>query len=368
MSGPAGQVISYQPFDGRVDIIPQAPGGMRVRMPRWVQMKDVTIYVGDKVASVVQEGGYILLAHVPAKARVSVRYPLRELTENVAARGQSYQVRWRGDLVVDVSPSLGREPTYQNRMKPVIHQSLSASDFAVPDTYELQDAARLAAMSMLARMDLQRGGQGLALAWNAQTEWRDVPGGKELRVHLLSNRAVNGPPEAQLTSGMPIAAQVWSWLPYEGRAAVVAHQPLARLALRLPDGADPNAVRVQRWFSSDKHSRQSPATLDGQYVIVSDVTAGERIDIAFALEEYETIETAADIRYRVQWKGSIVLGLEPKGSRVPLLCPSSLAAGKQDAPMPAAVSMTGPFVALEPARVNLMPNLLVVPPGMRQCR
>jgi len=666
MSGPAGQIVSYQPFEGRVDVTPQSPGAVRVRLPRWVKPKDVTVFVGDTSAPLTCESGYVVLAHVPAKTRVSVRYPLRELTENIVAGGQNWQIQWKGDTVVGVSPSQGREPTYQNRLKPVIHQSLSASDFAVSDTYELQDAARLGAMSMLARMDLQRGGQpffriypfanppraehekwddgdmtgrytealimarrvtgipmdprenilhtylaglfdpadglcytrgtdwtprraclfsqstamlgllawhretgspearrlldrhveglmrlavdrgdyacfpkyefdgrqfvdepkgkdappwyggrlilplveywqlsgrddvraflekliryptqvssfikpdgevergegwwghlhstmdmaagitefgrltdrpelvawakrvydwighthttrygwvadvsgghicescaiasrirlglalyragaadpfgeidrhlrnqlledqfvdldflaplspqtprtdratftgidrmirgtfqcwgtandlighddiegcgagggvqGLALAWNAQIEWRDVQGGKELRIHLLFNRTVHGPAEAKLTSGTPIAAQVWSWLPYEGRAAVVAHQSLARLALRLPDGADLNDVRVQRSL----YSRESAATLDGQYVIIPDVAVGERTDVIFRLKEYDTAETAAGARYQVRWKGSTVLALEPKGPRVPL--------------------------------------------------
>jgi len=670
MSGPAGRVIGYQPFAGRVDVIPHSPGAVRVRLPQWVQPKDVMVFVDDKPTSGTHENGYLVLAHVPAGARVSVRYPLRELTEDVTAGGQTWRIRWKGDTVVGVSPSQGREPTYQNRLKPAIYQSLSASDFAVPDTYELQDAARLAAMSMLARMDPQRGGQpffriypfanppraehekwddgdmtgrytealimarrmtgmamdprenvlrtylaglfdpadglcytrgtdwtprraclfsqstamlgllawhhetgspdarrlldrhveglmhlavdrgdyayfpkyefdgrqfvdepkgkdappwyggrlilplveywqlsgrqdvrafleklirypvqvshfigpdgavergegwwghlhstmdmaagiaefgrltnrpelvewakrvydwigrtnttrygwvadvsggricescaiasrirlglalyragaadpfgemdrhirnqllenqfvdldflaplapqtprtdkatfagidrmirgtfqcwgtandlignddiegcgagggvqGLALAWNAQSEWRDVLGGKELRVHLLFNRAVRGPAQAQVTTGAPVAAQVWSWLPHEGRVAVVAHQPLARLALRLPDGADPNGAHVRRFSPSGTPGRESVPTLEGKYAMIPDVSVGERADLTFPLREYETVETANGVQYKVRWKGNAVLALEPRGTRVPL--------------------------------------------------
>jgi len=676
MSGPAGRVIGYEPFEGRVDIIPQAPGAVRVRLPRWAQPKDITVFIDNHAAPWTLENGYVVLAHVPAKARLCVRYPLRELTEDVVAGGQTYKVQWKGDTVVGVSPSCGREPTYRNRLKPAARPSLSTSDFAVPDTYELQDAARLATMSMLARMDLQRHGQpffrifpfanppraehekwddgdmtgrytealimarrmtgtpmdprenilhaylaslfdpadglcytqgtdwtprraclfsqstamlgllawhrqtgspearrlldrhfkglrrlavdrgdwayfpkyefdgrqfvdepkgkdappwyggrlilplveywqlsgrddvrvflekliryvtqvsnfikpdgevergegwwghlhgtmdmtagiaefgrladrpelvawarrvyewigrthttrygwvadvsggricescaiasrirlglalyragaadpfgeidrhirnhllesqfvnldflaplapqtprtgktvfagidrmirgtfqcwgtandlignddiegcgagggvqGLALAWDAQSEWRNVPGGKELRVHLLFNRAVRGPAEAVRANdysplpGAPIAAQVWSWLPYEGRVCVIAYQPLARLALRLPDGADPSVTRVRRSGPGTSISHGSATVLEGQYVIISDISAGERTEFVFGLKEYETTETAAGVRYRAHWKGSTVVGLEPKGTRVPL--------------------------------------------------
>jgi hypothetical protein len=162
------------------------------------------------------------------------------------------------------------------------------------------------------------GVQGLALAWDAQSEWRDVPGGKELCVHLLFNHAVRGPAGATITSGTPIAAQVWSWLPCEGRVRVITCQPLARLALRLPDGADPNGTRVQRSGPGTSANHESVAVLEGQYVIIPNISAGDRTEVVFGLKQYETTETAAGVRYRVHWKGSTVTSLAPRGTRVPL--------------------------------------------------
>ena len=201
-SGPAGQVIGYQPCAGRLDVIPRAPGAVRIRLPQCVQPKDVAVFVGgiqincrsqreeaqlSNPKSEIRdpksqtfppptpadtwwnlEDGYIVLASVPAQARVSVRYPLRDLTEEATAGGQKFRVRWIGDVVVGVNPSEGREPTYRNRLPPPLEPSAhsrreealtSKSAIKVPDTYDLQDAARLATASMLARMDLQRGGQ-----------------------------------------------------------------------------------------------------------------------------------------------------------------------------------------------------------------
>jgi len=176
------------------------------------------------------------------------------------------------------------------------------------------------------------GVQGLALAWNAQSERRDVSGGKELRIHLLFNRTVHAPAEAQITSGTPIAAQIWSWLPYEGHVGVLAHQPLTKLALRLPDGADPNTARVRRLIPSETHGRESAAVLEGKYVTIPDVKVGEKADVTFRLREYETVEIAAGVRYQVCWRGSSVLALEPKGTRVPLYVDRA-SLGKSKAPL-----------------------------------
>jgi len=43
------------------------------------------VLIGDTPASVTHEKGYVVLAHAPARARVSVHYPLRRTDENVVA-------------------------------------------------------------------------------------------------------------------------------------------------------------------------------------------------------------------------------------------------------------------------------------------
>ena len=705
-NGPAAEVIGYQPFAGRVDVIPHAPGAVRVRLPRWVNPDDVSVSVDGEnsrrqmipnLQSKVQspksendrrlasaatklfwtfEKSYVVLASVPAQARVSVFYPLRETEEDVIAGGPEFHVRWKGDVVVGISPSQGREPTYRNRLArskagvPPGPDGRDAGRALVPDTYGLQDAARLASLSMLARMDLSRGGQpffriypfasppraehekwddgdmtgryvealslarrmtgipmdpretllrqylaglfnpndglcytrgsdwtprraclfsqssamlgalawyretgspqarrlldrhvnglmrlavdrgdyvyfpkyefdgkqfvdepkgtdappwysgrlllpmveywqlsgredvrafiekliryttqvstfikpdgavergegwwghlhstmdmaagiagfgrltgrrelvewagrvydwigrthttrygwvadvsgghicescaiasrirlglalyragvvdpfgeidrclrnqllenqfsdlsflaplapdtprtaqatyvgidrmirgtfqcwgtandllghddiegcgagggvqGLALAWNAMAEWRDASGGKELRLHLLFNRRVHAAPQPPLTAGTPIAAEVWSWLPNEGRVLVVAHQPIARVALRLPDGAERASARVSRYPRTSNGVRDQAVELDGHYVLVSTVDAGERLELTFGLQRSESVEVAAGARYHTSWKGSAVLALEPRGTKVPL--------------------------------------------------
>jgi DUF1680 family protein len=668
MNGPAAEVIGYQPFEGRVDVIPRSPGTLRVRLPRWAGPDSVKVSVAGKPRQWNFENGYAVVAGLPPKTRVSIQYPLREREEDVVVGGQRFQVRWKGDVVVDVSPSRGREPTYCNRLKPVPANSNSQGLF--PDTYELQDAARLATLSMLARLDLQRGGQpffrlypfanppraehekwddgdtsgryveglilarrmtgipldprertlrdylaglfeakdglcytrgadwtprraclfsqssamlgllawyretgsatarklldqqvhgleqiasnhnnyvcfpkyeydgqqfvddpkgteappwyggrlilplveywqlsgsdqakpfleklvryvtevstfikpdgaveqgegwwghlhstmdmaagiaefgrltgrrelvdwakrvydwigrtqttrygfvadvaggkicescaiasrirlglalyragaadpfgeidrylrnqllenqfvdlrflhlpatqtprtdranyagldgmirgtfqcwgtandlighddiegcgagggvqGLALAWNAQAEWRDIPEGKELRLHLLFNRRIRAPAEPPLSSGTRVAAELWSYLPRTGKVRLIAHQPIARLALRLPDGVEARGARVQRTYPEKIIGHETSVKMEGKYALIPAVRAGEQIELSFPLKEYTTVELANKIRYHARWKGSWVLALRPQGTTAPL--------------------------------------------------
>jgi hypothetical protein len=169
------------------------------------------------------------------------------------------------------------------------------------------------------------GVQALALAREAQSEWRDVAGGKELRVNLLFSGKLRARPSAPFTLAAPIAAELWSFLPYEGRAVIRAHEPLDRLAVRMPDETDLNSARVIR--SVTRSGTQTPAVArrsetavhaEGKYAVLLKVAQGEEIEILFPLRTYETDETAAGRTYKARWKGSSVVGLVPAGERFPL--------------------------------------------------
>ncbi len=114
--GPAVRVTGCQPWAGGVDVIPHSPGALRVRVPDWVALDRITVQVDHQPVPWTITGRYLRLESVKAGSRVAVRYPLRQLTETVTAGGQTFQVRWRGDVVVELSPPGRREPTYQGRL------------------------------------------------------------------------------------------------------------------------------------------------------------------------------------------------------------------------------------------------------------
>ncbi|MBI4327722.1 MAG: hypothetical protein HY674_21020 [Chloroflexi bacterium] len=63
---------------------------------------------------------------------------------------------------------------------------------------------------------------------------------------------------------------------------------------------------------------ETQAEVEGQYAVVPNVNAGEKVELKFRLKEYETVETAKGVSYQVHWKGSAVQRLSPSGSKVPL--------------------------------------------------
>ncbi|HEY5914336.1 MAG TPA: hypothetical protein VJA21_27420, partial [Verrucomicrobiae bacterium] len=166
-SAPACDVIGHQPGEGRVDVIPRVPGSLRIRVPAWVVRDRISVFVDGAPADWQFEAPFVLLGFIDKNKRVSVMYPLRELKEDVTAGGQKFVVHWRGDVVIGVDPPGEGEPAYRSAGLSPVRATREQTRVAyapntrssLPDTYVIQDAARLAGLSMLARMDLARDGQ-----------------------------------------------------------------------------------------------------------------------------------------------------------------------------------------------------------------
>ena len=122
-------------------------------------------------------------------------------------------------------------------------------------------------------------------------------------------------------------------LPGAGRVEVVAHRPIDRLLLRIPDGCTAGKATVLREPAARAAARRgtelpgpdsgpppaAPAEITGTYAAIAAVKGGERIVLeGLPLEERETVERVQDKEYAVRWKGSTVLSIAPPGTKVPL--------------------------------------------------
>jgi hypothetical protein len=236
---------------------------------------------------------------------------------------------------VDVSFMAPQDPT-KPRTDRAVYESV---DHMIRGTFQCWGTAN----DLIGHDDIEGCGAGggvqaLKLAWDSQSEWRNTPGGAELTVHLLFNRTIRAKSQPPFTAAAPIAAQLWSHLPYQGQVHLLAHQPLPHLRLRLPDGSDFSKATVRRipaGSSSSDPPRSTPVVLDGPYALLSKVAPGEVIDLSFPLLEYETTERAAGNEYKVRWKGSSVLSLAPQGKKVALYTnrPTQLNQLKRHAPL-----------------------------------
>jgi len=111
---PQAEIRCQQPYRGVLTVTLKHPARVRVRIPEFVEPKDLKATVtGAEVKGRVW-GNYLEFAERPAGEILEVRFPLAERNEEVAIgnpgfKTYRYRVTWKGDTVVRMTP-LGAMP------------------------------------------------------------------------------------------------------------------------------------------------------------------------------------------------------------------------------------------------------------------
>jgi len=115
-NSPWVEVVSYRPYQGRVDVLAHETTPLAIRIPPWVNKKDIRLSVGGKpVAVKLSPEGYVKLKKVRKGKWVRLEYPLRQVTIEEKVNGENFKARWRGDTVVELTPRGKLYPTYTQR-------------------------------------------------------------------------------------------------------------------------------------------------------------------------------------------------------------------------------------------------------------
>jgi hypothetical protein len=145
-------------------------------------------------------------------------------------------------------------------------------------------------------------------------------GGVRALYHVLQNVAL---PDAQNTLAVNMlfsveteSVRVESALPYEGNV-VVQLKVDAPITLRRPEGADNLNVRIA------VNGQSVSPRVEGNYYILGDRVAGDRVEMRFLLPITTRTERVAGNDYTVFWKGNSVTQLEPGGKKYPTYLRSS---------------------------------------------
>jgi hypothetical protein len=105
---------------------------------------------------------------------------------------------------------------------------------------------------------------------------------------------------------------VRSWLPHEGRIEITpSHEGSVRV--RVPSGVDERTLEVKI-----DGSLANPSFLKPNYAEITNVSAGSTVVCRYPLCEIKTREVVLGVEYTAEWVGDTVIGISPRGSRVPL--------------------------------------------------
>jgi hypothetical protein len=113
-NSPWCEVIGYQPYQGRIDIIRHDDSPIQVRLPAWVNSEAVRVCrKGQPLACELTQQHYVMLGAGPAGEQISIMYPLRQIEISETVNQVEYRVRWRGDTVVGIEPQGVRYPLFE---------------------------------------------------------------------------------------------------------------------------------------------------------------------------------------------------------------------------------------------------------------
>ena len=109
-----GDLDSYIPYEGRVEIRVKQPGDLAVRIPEWAAPPDVRVQVNGVERRVGWDGRYAHVGEVKPRDTATLSFPMAEGRVEVAIEKRKYRLARRGNEVVDVYPR-GRHYPYYRR-------------------------------------------------------------------------------------------------------------------------------------------------------------------------------------------------------------------------------------------------------------
>ena len=120
--------------------------------------------------------------------------------------------------------------------------------------------------------------------------------GDEFRVNLLLNRA-------------SACADVYSFIPYEGRVSVKMKKPCRRVLVRAPEWVKSGSPQMACKVNGSARA----LAWEGRYVVVSAAQPGETIDLTFPIARRTVKETLGATPYTLDIKGNTVVSVDPPG-------------------------------------------------------
>ena len=115
-NSPWAEVISYQPYEGRIDVIIHDAEKAMVRMPSWINSEDLQISINDTPVSVNYENKiYLKLSGLKKNDYIKIQYPLRCGVIPESVNGKEYSPEWRDDTVVGINPKGKLYPIFERK-------------------------------------------------------------------------------------------------------------------------------------------------------------------------------------------------------------------------------------------------------------
>lgn len=112
-ASPWGDVNSYIPYEGRVDVMVKTACDVTIRLPEWVKREEVNCLVNDTPRKLDFQGRYAQAGYAQVGDVVTIVFPISERTVEANIGGVSYTLVIKGNDVIAIDPPGKWHPFYQ---------------------------------------------------------------------------------------------------------------------------------------------------------------------------------------------------------------------------------------------------------------
>ncbi len=112
---PWADIISHIPYTGRIDVRMKQPRDLAVRIPEWAPKNSIQALVNNKPVPLTIDNQYASFPALKPGDTASLTYDLPESSRTYILGPDTYQVAFKGDTALAISPQGRYGPLYQRR-------------------------------------------------------------------------------------------------------------------------------------------------------------------------------------------------------------------------------------------------------------
>ena len=113
-NSPWVEIVSYQPYEGRIDMIVHDAEKIMVRIPSWAKKEEVQIHINHTpVHADYVDQVYVKLSGLRQNDHIKVQYPLKLAVIPEIVNGTEYLAEWKGNTVVGINPKGNFYPIFE---------------------------------------------------------------------------------------------------------------------------------------------------------------------------------------------------------------------------------------------------------------
>lgn len=105
-ASPWMDVESYLPFEGKVILRNKQAEAVRVRIPAWVELKNLKVMLNGKPIEAIQPGRCVMVEGIKNADVIELNFIVRERTDKYFIHDKTCTLQYRGSTVVDISPRI----------------------------------------------------------------------------------------------------------------------------------------------------------------------------------------------------------------------------------------------------------------------